>query len=62
MFSWIHIYFYVIPLVAAISLVYSGTRHESTPRILVQAARLFGVILGALAASTAALLLVNAWV
>ncbi|MDX2037402.1 MAG: hypothetical protein SFX72_12190 [Isosphaeraceae bacterium] len=62
MFSSIHIYFYVIPLVAAISLVYSGTRHESTTRILVQAARLFGVILGVLAASTAALLLVNAWV
>lgn len=62
MFQSIHIYFYVLPLIAVISLVYSATRHESLPRIFTQAARLFGVILGVLALTTAVLLAVNAMI
>ena len=48
---------YLLPLAAAISLVYSATRYESTSRIINRAVRLFlqvlffmGVILGVLLA------------
>jgi hypothetical protein len=48
---------YLLPLAAAISLVYSATRYESTSRIINRSVRLFlqvlffmGVILGVLLA------------
>lgn len=48
---------YLLPLAAAISLVYSATRYESTTRIIHRAVRLFlqvlffmGIILGLLLA------------
>ena len=37
---------YVVPLAAAISLVYSASRYELTERILKRAARLFVTITG----------------
>ena len=59
MFSSIHIYAYVIPLVAVISVVYSATRFESTRAILLHSLRLFGTILGVLALASVVLLIVN---
>ncbi len=55
----IHVYWYVIPLVIAVSLVYSATRHESWRRIFGHAFRLCGMIFGVLLLATAFLLLVN---
>lgn len=55
----IHPYWYVIPLVLAISLVYSASRHESWRKILTQAARLAGMIFTVLLVTTAILLVVN---
>lgn len=55
----INIYWYVIPLAAAISLVYAASRHESWPRIWSHAARLCATILGLLVLATALLLLIN---
>ncbi len=55
----INIYWYVLPLAAAISLVYAASRHESWPRIWGHAGRLFGMILGILVATTLVLLLIN---
>lgn len=55
----INIYWYVLPLAVAISLVYSASRHESWPRIWAQAARLCLMILGILVATTLVLLLIN---
>lgn len=55
----IHMYWYVLPLVLVISLVYSATRHEALGKILHQAVRLFGVILGVLAITTVILLVIN---
>jgi hypothetical protein len=55
----INIYWYMLPLVAAISLVYAATRHESWPIIGRHAARLCGMILGVLVVTTALLLLIN---
>ena len=37
---------YVFPLAAAISLVYSASRYELTERIVRRATRLFGTIIG----------------
>lgn len=37
---------YALPLIAAISLVYSASRHESPERILLRAARLAVTIAG----------------
>lgn len=54
-----NIYWYILPLVAAVSLVYSASRHESWPRIWAHAARLSATLLGILAATTALLLLIN---
>jgi hypothetical protein len=55
--SQIGLTWYLLPLAAAISLVYSATRYESTPRIINRALRLFlqvlffmGVILAVLLA------------
>ena len=54
-----NIYWFVLPLVVAISLVYAASRHESWPRIWSHAARLCGIILGILLLSTLVLLLIN---
>lgn len=58
-FAGIHIYWFVLPLVASISLVYAATRHESWQRIWVHALRLCAWILGLLALTTVVLLLIN---
>jgi hypothetical protein len=55
----IHIYWFILPLVAAISLVYSASRHESWRRIWLHSLRLCTWILGILALTTAILLLIN---
>jgi len=57
--AMIHVYWFVVPLVAAISLVYAATRHESWPRIWMHALRLGCWVMGLFALTTAALLLVN---
>jgi hypothetical protein len=54
-----NIYWYVLPLVIAVSLVYAASRHESWQRIGSHAARLCAVILAILACTTLVLLLVN---
>ena len=58
-FAVVHVYWFVLPLVVAISLVYSATRHESWPRIWSHAFRLCSWILGVLVLATAVLLLIN---
>lgn len=55
----IHIYWLVLPLVIAISLVYAASRHESWPMIWRHAGRLSLMILGILIGTTVALLLIN---
>ena len=52
-------YWLVLPLVVAISLVYSASRDESWPRIWIHAVRLCLWILGILIGTTALLLLIN---
>jgi hypothetical protein len=52
-------YWFLPPLVLAISLVYSASRHESWPRIWWQSIRLCGAIFGILLVTTALLLLIN---
>jgi hypothetical protein len=54
-----NIYWLVLPLVVAISLVYSASRHESWPRIWAHATRLCLWILAILVGTTALLLLIN---
>ena len=58
-FRAIHIYWFVLPLVVAISLVYSASRHESWRLIWLHAFRLCTWILGILVLTTAVLLLIN---
>jgi hypothetical protein len=58
-FGMINIYWFVLPLAAAISLVYAASRHESWGRIIPHAARLCGLILGILLGTTVLLLLIN---
>jgi hypothetical protein len=58
-FGHIHIYWFILPLVVAISLVYSASRHESWRRIWVHSVRLCTWILGILVLTTAILLLIN---
>jgi hypothetical protein len=58
-FGMIHIYWYVLPLVLVISVVYAASRHESWPRIWWHSIRLGTWILGLLIAATAILLLIN---
>jgi hypothetical protein len=55
----IHIYWFVLPLVVAISIVYSASRHESWRRIWYHSFRLCTWILGILVLTTAVLLLLN---
>ncbi len=52
-------YWLVLPLVVAISLVYSASRHESWRQIWIHGARLCLWILGILIGTTALLLLIN---
>ena len=47
-FRSIHIYWFVLPLVVAISLVYSASRHESWRRIWLHAFRLCASVLAIL--------------
>ena len=55
----VHIYWLILPLVIAISIVYSASRHESWPRIWIHSLRLGLWIIGLLAIATALLLLIN---
>jgi hypothetical protein len=59
MLSSVHIYWLILPLVVAISLVYSASRHEAWSRIWSHAFRLSLWILGILVTATALLLLIN---
>ena len=52
-------YWFALPLVIAMSCVYSASRHESWRQIGGQSIRLTGMILGLLIAATAILLLIN---
>jgi hypothetical protein len=58
----INTYWYVLPLVVAISLVYAASRHESWSRIWAHAARLCAMILGILTVAIVLLLVVNTWI
>lgn len=53
------IYWLILPLAIAISLVYAASRHESWSRIIPSAARLCATILLLLVIVTACLLLIN---
>lgn len=53
------IYGFVIPLAAAISLVYAASRHEAWPLILRHAGRLFATILAIMIVATALLVIIN---
>jgi len=50
---------YVLPLAAAISLVYSASRYELTSRIIQRSVRLFGSITGFMGAVLVALWLLS---
>ncbi|MFO0890409.1 MAG: hypothetical protein U0790_14860 [Isosphaeraceae bacterium] len=54
-----NVYWLILPLVIAFSLVYSASRHESWPRIWFHALRLCLWILGILVGTSALLLLIN---
>ena len=58
-FAFIHVYWFVLPLVVAISLVYAASRHESWPQIWKHSFRLCASILGLLVLVTAVLLVIN---
>jgi len=58
-FASINVYAFALPLIVAISLVYSASRHEAWGRIWAHALRLCGMILGLLLLTTAVLLLIN---
>jgi hypothetical protein len=58
-FALVNVYWFALPLVIAISLVYAASRHESWPRIWAHAARLGAMILGVLLVAMAVLLLIN---
>jgi hypothetical protein len=55
----VQVYWLILPLVAAISVVYSASRYESWPKIWWRSLRLSLWILGSLVAATALLLLIN---
>ena len=54
-----NVYWFILPLVVAISLVYAASRHESWSRIFQHALRLSLWITGILVATTALLLMIN---
>ena len=56
----INVYWFAPPLVAAISLVYAASRHESWPKILKHALRLGLTICGIMIGTMAVLLMINA--
>ncbi|HEX8203825.1 MAG TPA: hypothetical protein VF590_25335 [Isosphaeraceae bacterium] len=58
----VNVYWFALPLVAAVSLVYAASRHEQWSRIWAHALRLCGMIVGILLAATAILLLLNSQV
>lgn len=53
------VYWFLPPLVVAISLVYAATRHEAWPRIQAHATRLCLTILGLMVGAIALLSLLN---
>jgi hypothetical protein len=55
----VHIYWLILPLVLAISVVYSASRHEAWHQIWIRSVRLSLWIVGSLAVATAILLLIN---
>ncbi len=55
----VNIYWFVVPLAIAISLVYAASRHESWKRIWMHAAKLCAFILLVLLVTTLALLAIN---
>lgn len=55
----INIYWYVLPLAVAISLVYAASRHEQWRAILAHATRLCAMILLVLVAATAVMVGIN---
>ena len=59
--STIPTYWFVLPLVVAMSCVYSASRYESWSRIAVHSVRLTGMILGVLFLAMALLLVVNSY-
>ena len=58
----VHIYWLILPLVIAISLVYSASRHESWRKIWINAFRLCTWILGVLVITMVILLVINSQV
>jgi len=58
-FAMVSLYWYILPLVIAITPVYAASRYESWRLIWIHAARLAGWILGVLLVTTAILLLCN---
>lgn len=55
----INVYWFVLPVAIAISLVYAASRHESWKRIAWHAGRLCFTILGLMAVTTFLLLLMH---
>src|SRR5262249_27568869 len=58
-FKVINIYWYVLPLVLIVSLVYAASRHEQWSRIVSHAGRLCVLILGILLGTMVLLLVIN---
>ncbi|MDR3638764.1 MAG: hypothetical protein P4L84_33465 [Isosphaeraceae bacterium] len=61
-FGVIHAYWFALPLVLVISLVYAASRHEAWELIWRHAFRLWTMILGILIVTTAVLLVINSQV
>lgn len=61
-FAMVNPYWFLPPLVVAISLAYAASRHEDLGRVFRHATRLCVTILVALAGITAVLLLINTFV
>lgn len=57
--SSIHVYWYVLPLILAISLVYAASRNEDWPKIWRHAAKLSTGIVVAMLIATVVLYLIN---
>ncbi len=62
MFNQIHVYWFILPLIAAISLVYAASRHEAWRAIWMHAGQLSAMILGILVAINAVGLLILTFV